>query len=216
MAEMIETTSDRLAVNGSSIRIMRKDTNGRVSNKVGIVSILPAVQIKLGIKLDDFIAALELSRLPLAITKTLQKGRFRAYDIVRLETGAICEEILVSVSVCEGIVIGVTYNRKALSNENFRKLVRLSAMHQVSISGEKSYRLLMATRYVSIVTGVPREKLLVIETLRGIKVKVKEYYADTLVDIPVYYTFKLDKSNRYDLTEVSYDFNEAVRKIKGA
>lgn len=215
MRSVIETGINKIIIDGATIRISNNSTNfGENSQgyKVGIVSILPKVQIALGGLLDTFIDALEVSRLPLALKKTVAKGEYSTYDIVRLETGNIKEATIATLSVYSGIIIGLTYSRSILLDKEFRKLVRLSAMHQLAICnrGDKS-RLLKATQCISTLTGIPRNKLMAIETARSIRVKVP--FTNKL-GLPLYYTFSLDKSDKYNLLQVSFDFNEVAKQFK--
>lgn len=216
MKSMIETDNYNITVDGSTIRVT---SNKAFSNKsidkgryaVGIVSILPKVQIAIGEKLESFLEALEFSRLPLALKKTVAKGAYSTYDVVRLETGNIKEATIATLSVYNKIIIGITYSRSILLDREFRKLVKLSAMHQLAICNkEDPCKLLKATSCISTLTGIPRDKLVTVQTARSIKVKVqfKNKY-----NLPMYYTFALDKTNKYNLLQISFDYNDIAKEL---
>lgn len=217
MKSVIENSEYKIVVDGATIRVSNnKIYNDRTLNKtkfsVGIVSILPKVQIALGEKLDIFIEALEFSRLPIALKKTVCKGEYCTYDVVRLETGNIKEATIATLSVYSGIMVGITYSRSILLDKDFRKLVKLSAMHQLSLCGkEDTGRLLKATVCISTLTGMPREKLIVLQTARSIRVRVP---FKNRFELPIYYIFALDKRDKYNLLQISFDYNEIAKVMK--
>lgn len=213
MQSIIKMQQYNIIVDGASIRLISLELNDRaIKCKAGIVSILPKVQVALGQELSIFMQALELSRLPLALRKTISKGTYEVYDILRLPTGNIKEAIIATLSVISGTIVGVTYNRNIVQDKEFRKLVKLSAMHQIAIcSSEDPMRLFKAADCVRLLTGIDRDKLIVTETVRSLKVRVN---FKSKLNLPIYYIFALDKSEKYKLLQISYDYNEVIRTIK--
>lgn len=211
---VIKTNDFNLVVDGASIRVMRggaiiSNNKEKITDNIGVVSILPRAQIVLGAELSIFMDALELSRLPIALRKTTETNNYETYDILRLETGNIKEAIIATLGVYNGIVIGVIYNRSLLNDKKFRQLVHLSAMHQITICNKDDpMRLIKATDCISKLKGVPREKLIVVETARSIKVRVN--YKSRL-NSHLYYIFVLDKNNKFGLNKISFDLNEIGR-----
>lgn len=209
MKSVLKSNNYNIIVDGASIRIDNKDKEQ--IHKVGIVSIIPKVQIILGGELKMFLDALELSRLPIALRRTVVKGAYETYDIIRLQTGNIREATLATLAVYNGLMVGITYNRAVLFDKDFRRLVKLSAMHQITI-GKKSGAagLLAATDCISKLTGVPRDKLVVVQKARSIRVRAS---FRTKLDLPLYYIFAMDKSLNYNLVQISFDYNEVAKRI---
>lgn len=219
MKSVITTDAGRFIVDGATIRVVMGDNTPRAAKagkiaaySIGIVSILPKVQVAIGSDLDSFIKALELSRIPIALQKTLVKGAYSTYNVLRLQTGSIPEVVIATLSVFNGVVIGVTYSRSILENKEFRQFVRLSAMHQLSAcnKGDK-LRLVKATSCISTLTGIRRERLVVIETPNSLRVKVPY---ESKYKLPVHYTFTLDKHDRYNLLQIAYNFNDIAEVLK--
>lgn len=223
MENFIEAGNYTFHIEGSYIRISggradlnlnKVDGNNTLNNSkfsVGVVSILPKIQIAIGTKLSTFVEALEMSRSPIALQKVLSNGKFETHKILRMSTGNIPEREIVTVDTYNGIIIGVTYNGKLLKDQTFKRLVKLSTMHQIRLCKENSVsRLLMATKCISLLTNIARNDLIVQETARTIRVRVA---SKTNIRLPVYYIFILD-NGYYRLSQIAYDYNDIVKTLK--
>lgn len=212
MKSVLRTEWFTIVVDGATIRAHNNLSAGSVEAKVpnaGVVSILPMVQVVIGSQLITFLKALELSRIPLALMKTSENGKYATHDIIRLETGNVGEAVIATVSEYNGIIVGISYNREILQNRQFRKMVKLSAMHQVTVCKQGDpMKLVKATQCTSLFTGVPRDKLVAIEKARSIRVRVN--YRSKL-NLPLYYIYSLDNANSYILASVAFDLNEAAK-----
>lgn len=218
MENIISTDNYKFHIKGSTIRVEGGANESALTSqankkfRVGVVSLLPRIQIAVGQRIDTFLKALELSRTPLALQKIINNGQLDTYRVLRLQTGNIPEATIATVDTYMGIILGVTYNTEVLSNKEFRKLVKLSAMHQIVLcpAGEPS-RLLLATKCIGVLTNVDRDKLIVKETKRNLMVRVN---FKSKLEIPVYYIFSLGKDNKYRLSQIGYNYNNAITKIK--
>jgi hypothetical protein len=130
---------------------------------------------------------------------------------MRMATGNVQNTIIATMIVYDGIILGLSYNKEVLLDKNFRKFVKLSAMHQISLCDKgDTNRLFKATECISLLTGLDRDKLIVVETPSSIRVRVN--YKSKLVQ-PIYYIFGLNKQGRYTLSQISYDINEAAKTL---
>lgn len=214
MKSTIDSSNGKVVVDGATIRIIKnQEGNKSKVSATGVVSLLPKVQVSIGDKLEVFMNALEISRLPLAIKRVISKGNFDTYEVIRLQTGNIKEAKIGILTVYSGYIVGVTYNREILANKELRRLVKLSAMHQLCICDQNdSNRMFKAANAVSILTSIPRDELIVSETSKGIKVKVKY---KSRFNLPIYYIFTLTKAGIYNLLSVTYNLNDIALKLKG-
>ena len=183
----------------------------KINTSIGVVSILPKVQILLGKRLSSFTDALEKSRVPLALKKTLSNGKYETFQVLRLETGNIPEATIATLVTYNNIMVGLTYNGDIVEDKKFRKLVKLSAMHQLVLgTKEDPQRLYKATKYISVITKLPRESLIAIEKARSIRIRAS---SNNIMQLPIYYIFSLNKNGAYRLAEVSYDINDVIQRI---
>ena len=223
MENSIEAGTYTFHIDGSSIRISggradlnlnKVENNNTIKNSkfsVGVISILPKIQIAIGTKLSTFIKALEMSRSPIALQKILSNGKFETYRIIRMPTGNIPEREIATVDTYNGTIIGATYNGKLLKDQAFKRLVKLSTMHQIRLcKADSTNKLLLATKCISLLTNLSRDKLVVQETARTIRVKV---VFKTNIKLPVYYIFILD-DGYYRLSQIAYDYNDIVQILK--
>lgn len=217
MSTVVKANTCDLIVDGASIRAISTLSSfspASPSSKkyiVGVAYILPRVQIVLGDELQVFKEALNLSRLPIAIRKTLSQGAYETWEIMHLPAGKIPEANIATLSVYSNIIVGVTYSNSVLQNREFRRFVKLSAMHQITICNKDDKgRAFKATQCIEKLTGVPRDKLIVSETKRSIKVRVD--YKSKL-SLPIYYTFVLNKANKYGLAQIAFDLNDIGQRL---
>lgn len=207
MKAYIDAGSNKLLVDGASIRVMN-----RLNIRTGIVVILPKVEILIGSLLTSFIEALDVSRLPIALNRTISKGNYETYNIIRLATGNVHEAIIGILSVYSGVIVGVNFNKKLLQDKVFRQKVALSAMHQIVVYGKESRdKLFNATKSISLLTGADRESLIVSQTVRTIRVRVN--YRN-IYNIPLYYIFSMTELGSYALSQISYDYNEIAKILR--
>lgn len=216
MSTVVRSSRYNIVVDGATIRVgsntgVGDSASQRHKYTVGVVSLLPKAQIVLGDDFEIFKEALNLSRLPVALRKTLSQNNFEAWEVMHLPAGKIPEANIATIQVFKGIMVGVTYNRQVLKNKEFMRFARLSAMHRICIcsKGDKA-RALKATQCVEKLTGVPRDKLIVSETKRSIKVRVS--YQSKL-SLPIYYSFILDESDRYNLLQIAFDLNDVGQRL---
>lgn len=200
-------------IDGGSIKIANNISNDSKRNiyKVGIAPILANVQVALGEKFSQFKAAVELSRAPLAFKETPINKKITSYKIFRLSTGKVEERMLSTLIVCKDIIVGVEYNKDLIDDNIFRKYVRLSALQFLTLGkqGSKS-NLLTSTKSLSILLRISRESLIVVESAKNIVVKVK---SNNKLGLDINYVATLDKSGCYRMSIISFDINEAIRKI---
>lgn len=201
-----------LIVQGGNIRVKEKKKPGNGRYGVGVAAILPNIQIALGEKFETFKKAVEISRAPIAFKEIPLAKNVICYKVIRTATGKIKEEDLANIITCNGIVIGVKYNTDIINSKEFRRYVKISAL-QLAIFGQEKNKsnLLMATKTLSAILKVPREKMIAVEYPRNIIIKIKETNRYGLLD--VLYTATSDNQGKYHLTMISYDLNEAIKKL---
>ena len=201
-----------LVVQGGNIRVKekKKTSNGRYG--VGVAAILPNIQIALGEKFETFKKAVEISRAPIAFKEIPLAKNVICYKVIRTATGKIKEEDLANIITCNGIVIGVKYNTDIINSKEFRRYVKISALQLAIFGQEKNkYNLLIATKTLSTILKIPREKMIVVEYPCNLIIKIKDTNRYGLLD--VMYTATSDSQGKYHLTMISYDLNEAVKKL---
>lgn len=223
MKAIIDASGYRFIVSGATIRVTNtwsSNIDSKELHKAGIATILPKVQIALGGQMEAFLTALDLSRLPLAINMTMEKNGYEVYDVIRLETGIIPRRTIASISVYRGIIVGVTYNKKLIHDKEFRRHVSLSAMHQLTLCNKDDpNKLYKASLCISTLTSIDRDRLIVSQTSKTIKVKIRPNKSTSESKwrlerkIPLYYVFVLDNAGRYMLTQMIYEFNEMMQEI---
>lgn len=214
MKSVIDTGRQKFITDGASIRVVPSITSSKdqAIARAGVVSILPKVQIALGESYETFLNALELSRLPIALKKTITNGKYETHDIIRLSTGNIQEARISTLSVYDGIMVGLTYSMSVLNNKEFRRLVKLSAMQQIRLCDkDDKLRLYKASECISRLTKVDRDKLIIAETAKSIRVKVP---FKSKLNLPICYIFNLDKTNAYKLMQIAFDYNDAAKAIQ--
>lgn len=219
MQSIINADNFSIYIEGSTIRVTDEaqvygsaEQNSNY-DKVGIVSILPKIQIGLGENFKVFVKALTISRTPLALRKRIQRGPYRSYEIVRLATGNIKDALICTIDTINDRVVGLAYNQAIIKDKEFRRYVKLSIMHQLVLCNKSEQnRLFLATKCISILTNTKRESLVVSETARTVKVKAN---CKRGIKLPVNYIFALmPNTNSYSLYQIAYDYNEAAKKLE--
>lgn len=190
--------ASKILLTESSIRIISKD---RALSPLGVVTIIPTIQVQLGRKMTEFMECLKLIRKPLATQKIMSKGHQATYKIIRLSTGKVPSVALCTISTIDDTIMSVTFNQELNYNENYTRYEKLSVIHKLTAGKADEPGLLSkAVEAVSIITGKSPlffkikqfgNNIAVHTEIKGAKYQYK-------------YTFSKDSRDYYNLLSVGF------------
>lgn len=166
------------------------------------VMIIPGFQIELGRSINDIIAALKETRVPVIIKKVIEKGELEYYSIVRMSTGKVDDKAVASVICKQNIISTISFNKSLLKDENYRKYNKVSIFHQLSLPYKLS-----ESNCMSRGEQVQNVLRTVFGMIKRIEVSEEQNKLIALIhdeDIKTKLTFILNiLTNRYELTTIS-------------
>lgn len=189
----------------SSIHVSDKglkiDMSNKSLNPLGVITIIPGIQIELGRNIEEFIQCLKLIRQPLAIHKIADNKGQATWRILRLATGKVHEVIICTISTIKNVIASVSFNQELAYDLKYRKYQRLSAMHQLTAGRAGTIGLLSkAVIGISAITGEEASNFGIISNDKTIVVK------STLKKLENQYkfTFVCDKKGYFNLLSVGF------------
>lgn len=166
------------------------------------ITLINGFQVELGRNIQDIQEALKYTRLPIVLKTVLEQEKVSQYQVVRMHTGKVDDKVIANILCKNGIISVVSFNRKLINDQQYRKFNQLSIVHQLSLpfnmleSGCSS-RIEQVSKALStaiMVDGTPeltegKNNLTAVIKTNSCKIK---------------YTFILNTStNRYELTSMS-------------
>lgn len=197
--ELFKTDTSSIVLNDRSLTVRRYGAKLGKS-PVGIVSILPGVQLELGRTITEFITCLREVRKPIGFHKIASTREESIWDVIRISTGCAPEAIVCRITTVNDIMVSVWFNKSLVTNTNYTKYQPLSGMHQLTAGLESVPGLLSrALDSVSTVTGDSTDKFLIKSDSKRIIV-----YTNTPGEALQYkYTFTKGKDKFFNLLSVS-------------
>ncbi len=151
-----ENGNSSILLTNRGIRIQVKDAKANAVCPVGVVTIVPGVQVELGRGIKEFIRCLKSIRKPLAIQNIADSGVQKVWKIIRLETGNVPEVWICTIDTINEKIASVVFNQDIIYDKEYRRYQRLSCIHQLKAGKFGSANSLgTAVSRVSRITGEP-------------------------------------------------------------
>ena len=197
-ASAITRLGSSVIIGSNAIRI---NTDENRINPLGVVTIMPKVQLELGMEIKQFIECLRMTRIPLMLQRATRNRKSEQWQIIRIPTGNVPEAIVCTLNITEGIIDKVSFNQDLLYNKEYRKYQRLSAIHQLTAGKvDDSGNLSRAVSAVSTLTGINPDRFKIKASHRTIVV-----YSNTKGEKRKYrYTFIKDSRNSFNLLSIGF------------
>ena len=122
----------KIIVQDNSISV-RRNIKKIGKETTGIIYIMGNVAIELGRPLNQFITALNSTRIPLILQKIVTRGLFENYKVTRLNTGNVPNVDLGVVEVYNGMIVGYIFDQNTLRNKELLQYVRSSALNRLCV-----------------------------------------------------------------------------------
>ena len=200
-----QTDKSVIIVTDKGLKILRMGGSKSV-NALGVVTLIPGVQLELGRGMEEFTKCLRLIRKPLAIQKIAENDGNGTWHIIRLSTGNVPEARICTINTINEIIAAVSFNQSLVFNTTYRRYQQLSTMHQLAI-GEagKVGQLSQAVIAIAAITGEEASNFKIVESAKSIIV-----YTTIRGLVNQYkYTFLRDQRNYYSLLSVAFMANKS-------
>ena len=193
-----QTEKSKMVISESGIRII---TGDQAPCPLGVVTIIPGVQLELGRSIAEFIDCLKRIRKPLATQVIGNPSTQAKYRILRLCTGNVPGGVVCSIATVQGKIVSVTFNQDLAYDKNFLKYQGLSIIHRLTAGKDGDNQLLAnSVKAVATITGKSASNFRIKEVKTSIIV-----YTDMKETKNVYrYTFSKDKMGYYNLLSVGF------------
>lgn len=149
------------------------------------VTITPGLHIALGNSVNNYIKAIAQTDLPVVIEKVM-KDR---YNVKRMPTGNVKGVTLANIACSDNSIYAITFNRDLNKDEEFRRYIQLSVLHQLSVPYETS-----DSKFIDIIKQVSNMQVIDAEvsdmskTIKNIKLRIE--------DIDINYTFIVNSDTK--------------------
>lgn len=171
-------------------------------SSVGVVTVLPGIQIRLGWFMESFADVIHYVKKPIGVEKIVAAKTHTLWQISKLWTENTKEEIICTVTAVKGKIIGVTYNQDLIYNEHFREYQSLSMLHLLTAGHSSDTRkTTKAIQGIAAITGLKAQEISVVEIGERIIVNT----LDKLADKTCQYIFCKDKHGYYNMLSVGYE-----------
>ena len=167
------------------------------------ITVMSGFQIELGRDINDIIQALKETRVPVFIKEVANNSILTYYQVIRLHTGKVDDKVVADITCKNNKIISIAFNRKLISDSDYRRYNQLSVVHQLSIPYDL-YVSDCTTRWEQV------RKILksAINVVNPIEVKEKDLQLVAIVNednLKQKYTFISNKNNnnRYELISIS-------------
>lgn len=200
---MTLNVSQDIEVKEYSIKI-RDKLNKKSANPIGVVSVLPELQIRIGMSYKLLLECLKNANIYVFFQQIHHKNGVEIYSLMRIGLNGIGDEPLGAITVYNGIVVSYQFNqRMGPGNTN------LSAIQQIRIGGTQENAAKLAVTAISALT-----KIKITKENWGINMGdsgIQVYYKfDPMCNgkYNLYYYLSQDSTNRYFVNTVGYSMNE--------
>lgn len=188
-----------------SMLILRKKGN-KSFNPIGVITIIPGIQLELGRRFDEFAKCLKEIRKPLGIQRISQNKEQSTYYIIRFATGKVPEARVCSITVLNGIIASVSFDPDLPNNKEYIRYQKLSMMHQIVAGREDTMSIMSkAISAIALITG---------EKISEFKMKSTSHSIVVYTDSPHFtyqyaYTFAKDKRGYFSLLSIGFVANKS-------
>lgn len=194
--------TSKIKVTETSIRVITNDVG---ICPLGVITIVPTIQVQLGRNITEFLHCLKMVRKPIATQKIPSKGPQATYKVIRLSTGKVPSVPICTISTINDIIMAVTFNQELNYNTVYARYESISIIHKLTAGKvTEAGSLSRAVEAVSVITGKPSStfkikqfsrNIVVYTTIQGLKYQYK-------------YTFSRDSRDYYNLLSVGFMLNE--------
>lgn len=198
-----KTDKSAILVNEKSMFIARKGTKGWQYgvNPLGVVTILPGVQIELGRTMTELIQCLKEVRKPIGLHKIADIGSQANWNIIRIPTGKVPEAVVCKITTIQDIIVSVSFNKSLVKNAEYRRYQPLSAMHQLTAGKVGDIALWSsAVSAVATMTGEKKSNLIIKANDKTLMVRT----AIRELENQYRYTFTKDSEDVFNLLSISF------------
>lgn len=145
-----------IRVTENSIRVYRLAGTESSQNMIGIVTIIPGIQLELGRSIREFVNCLKMIGKPIAIQKIFDRNNQCTWNLIRMATGNIPEVVICSIGTINDRMVNVAFNQELPYNKKYRQHQKLSIEHKINAGKrEEPGCLANAVKIVSVITKVP-------------------------------------------------------------
>lgn len=169
------------------------------------ITIVPGFQIELGRNLQEIEDALKKTRLPIILKTLTEMNNIKQVQIIRMHTGKVADKIVAVISCKNNIINNIAFNKKLITDGDYRRYNNLSVLHQVSIpydlseSNTKFRRDQVINTLSNILPSISHSSIEVLEKGKQLTASVKDD------DAAIRFTFvsNAQKNNRFELMSIS-------------
>lgn len=197
--DYINNTDDTVVIKGNSIRV-KSNSKSKASNYVGVVSILPGIQVKIGRGIDEFVSNIRKTTRGLGVQRTSITKELSVWKVMILKEDDFEKKYICSINAINNIIVSVTFNHKLNYDKEYRSRNRLSMLHMLTAGkvGELDNEI-KALKAISIITG---------EHIKNLETTVRENQIIVKTDIEglknqYRYTFFKDPGGYYNMLSVA-------------
>lgn len=194
----------------SGVRIVASDKYIRVhsikatatNNPVGVVSLLPGIQIKLGRSMEEFVKMLKISARPLGVQKIAEsKYGQETWRLLFFAVDSTDEYVVCIITTMHGAIVAVTFNQDLIYDNAFRENQRLSALH-LATAGKCDSAYGQLSKAVQIIAGITGEALSNFE-MKADDQRIAVNTCKNDLENQYSYLFVKDKNNYFNLLSIS-------------
>lgn len=195
-----KTDKSAILITDTSIKIL-KAAGGNILNPLGVVTLIPGVQLELGRQMDEFAKCLKMVRKPLALQKIAENNGQCTWHVIRLGTGKVPEAKVCTINTIHGIIAAVSFNQSLVYNATYRKYQPLSVVHQLKVGKAGSAgQLSRAVSVVAVITGQSASDFKITESNKSIIV----YTAIKELSSQYRFTFLKDEKDYFNLLSIGF------------
>lgn len=188
----------QMKVSDKSISVV---TKSKAVNPLGIVSLIPNVQIYLGMYIQELLTHLKVIRKPLGLFKIAESNGLATWRFMRFQTGKIPEETVCTLNTYNNRIIYITFNPRLVLNTDYVRYEGLSIIHQITAGKVGDSNILSkAIKAVSVITGESPADFL----MKSNKNTIVVYTNKKNLSNQYRYTFAIDPRGYYNLLSVGF------------
>lgn len=141
--KLYENNGYNVECTSNSVKVILKDSKN-VTMPIGVVSILPMIQLKLGEDIEKFQLYMTNLSKNYIILKGVESIHIETWEFIRLQDEDIDEEIKIcDIITLNNKIINISYNQELPENKKFRQLERLTTLQQIKFKNKNTLNMIM-------------------------------------------------------------------------
>lgn len=141
--KLYENNGYNVECTSNSVKVILKDSKN-VPMPIGVVSILPMIQLKLGEDIEKFQLYMTNLSKNYIILKGVESIHIETWEFIRLQDEDIDEEIKIcDIVTLNNKIINISYNQELPENKKFRQLERLTTLQQIKFKNKNTLNMIM-------------------------------------------------------------------------